>query len=110
MSNITYTGANSSVKIAGVLFKKGAETDLTAEQAKAVKADRFGKAFLDDGTLVESDSNADNTPDDTKPIDKMTVKELEAYIKANGGEFTDDDNKPELLKIAQGIADNQPEK
>lgn len=109
MSKITYTGANSSVKIAGVLFKKGAETELTAEQVKAVKADRFGKAFLDDGTLFEAESNIEPAPD-AKPIDKMTVKELEEYIKANGGEFTDDDNKPELLTIAQGIADNQSEK
>lgn len=65
MSKITYTGTNSSVKIAGVLFKKGAETELTAEQLKAVKADRFGKAFLDDGSIAEvKDTKAGAKKDD----------------------------------------------
>lgn len=72
MSNVTYTGANSSVKIAGVLFKKGAETELTAEQAKAVKADRFGKAFLDDGQLVET--KAAEKKDTAKKDDSKTAK------------------------------------
>lgn len=110
MSNIKYTGTNRSVKIAGVLFNKGVDTELTAEQAKAVKADRFGKAFLDDGTLVETKADADADADaapETKPVDKMTVKELEQYITDNGGQFADDDNKPELLKIAQGIEDTK---
>lgn len=108
MSKIKYTGTNRSVKIAGVLFNKGVDTELTAEQVKAVKVDRFGKAFLDDGTLVETESDTDATPD-TKPVDKMTVKELEQYITDNGGEFGDDDKKPELLVIAQAIEDSQAE-
>lgn len=110
MSNIKYTGTNRSVKIAGVLFNKGVDTELTAEQAKAVKDDRFGKLFLDDGTLVETKADADADADaapETKPVDKMTVKELEQYITDNGGQFADDDNKPELLKIAQGIEDTK---
>ena len=73
MSKITYTGANSSVKIAGVLFNKGAETELTAEQAKAVKADRFGKAFLDDGTLVETKA-AEKKDTDKKDDSKAAKK------------------------------------
>ena len=72
MSKVTYTGANSSVKIAGVLFKKGAETELTAEQVKAVKADRFGKAFLDDGTLVET--KVVEKKDTAKKDDDKTAK------------------------------------
>lgn len=38
-----------------------------------------------------------------KPVSKMTVKELEAYITDNGGSYSSGDNKPELLVIAQDI-------
>lgn len=106
MSKIKYTGTNRSVKIAGVLFNRGFDTDLTAEQAKAVKADRFGKAFLDDGTLVET--NAESA--ETKSLDKMKVNELQNYIADHGGDFELDDNKPELLIIAQAIEDAQAAK
>ncbi|MGO2507291.1 MAG: hypothetical protein ACTH7L_14440 [Psychrobacter alimentarius] len=101
-----YQGKNSSMRVAGIMFIKGAETEITADQDKVLKADRFGKAFLDNGTLVETKTDADTAPD-TKPVDKMTVKELEAYITDNGGEFADDDNKPELLAIAQSIEDGK---
>lgn len=54
MSKFTYNGNNRSIKVAGVLFENGVETELDAEQLKAFKADGFGKAFLDDGSIVES--------------------------------------------------------
>lgn len=54
MNKFTYNGNNRSMRVAGILFVKGVETELTAEQIKALKADGFGKAFLDDGSLVES--------------------------------------------------------
>lgn len=54
MSKFTYNGDNRSIKVAGVLFEKGVETELNAEQEKAFKADYFSKAFLDNGCLVES--------------------------------------------------------
>ncbi|KAA0915808.1 hypothetical protein [Psychrobacter sp. ANT_WB68] len=54
MSKFTYNGANRSLRVAGVLFEKGVETELNAEQLKAFKADSFSKAFLDDSTIVES--------------------------------------------------------
>lgn len=54
MSKFTYNGNNRSMRVAGVLFENGVETELDAEQAKALKADYFGKAFLDDGSIVEA--------------------------------------------------------
>ena len=45
MSKFTYNGNNRSIKVAGVLFENGVETELDAEQLKAFKADGFGKAF-----------------------------------------------------------------
>lgn len=53
MSKYTYNGASRSVRVAGIMFIKGAETEITTEQDKALKADAFGKAFLDDGSIVE---------------------------------------------------------
>ena len=53
MSKFTYNGDNRSIKVAGVLFEKGVETEITAEQDKALKANAFGRAFLDDGSIVE---------------------------------------------------------
>lgn len=94
-----YQGGNSSIKITSILFAKNVETELTDEQVKALKADRFGKAMIADGSLVEVK--------DAKLVSKMTVPELEQYITDNGGEFTGDDNKPELLAIAQSIEDSQ---
>lgn len=110
MSKFTYQGNNSSMKVTGVLFVKGVETELTAEQAKALKDDHFGKAFLEDGTIVESKAKADDKNSNAKPVSKMTVSELEIYITDNGGTFTGDDNKPDLLAIAQAIEDTQAEK
>lgn len=54
MSKFIYNGASRSMRVAGVLFESGVETELDAEQAKAFKADYFGKAFLDDGSIVET--------------------------------------------------------
>ncbi len=54
MSKFTYNGNGRSLRVAGVLFEKDVETELSAEQLKAFKADSFGKAFLDDGSIVES--------------------------------------------------------
>lgn len=64
---LTYKGENSSVKIAGVLFPKNEQVELSADQAKAFKDDRFGKHFLDDGTIVE-------TKDDAKTETKTDAK------------------------------------
>lgn len=61
MSKFTYNGNNSSIRVAGVLFEKDVETELNAEQLKAFKVDSFGKAFLDDGSIVES--KVDNKKD-----------------------------------------------
>lgn len=41
--------------------------------------------------------------DETKPINKMKVDELQDYITANGGEYQDDDKKDTLLILAQEI-------
>lgn len=54
MSKFTYNGANRSMRVAGILFEKGVEIELDAEQVKAIKADAFGKAFLDDGSIIEA--------------------------------------------------------
>lgn len=108
MSKFTYQGVNSSMRVAGILFAKGVETALTVEQVKALKADYFGKAFLDDGSLVEAEQ-AKAEPD-TKPVSKMTVPELEFYIIDNGGEFDEEDKKAELLVIAQAIEDGKSAK
>ncbi|WLG12774.1 hypothetical protein Q6344_09155 [Psychrobacter cibarius] len=101
MSKFTYNGNNSSIRVAGFLFVKGVETELSDEQTELLKADGFGKAFLEDGSFVETEQ-ADKEPD-AKPVSKMKVEELEAYIIENGGEFAESDNKPELLVIAQAI-------
>lgn len=60
------------------------------------------KAWIDAGLIEVVDIQI--TPD-AKPVGKMTVPELETYIKDNGGEFAESDNKPELLVIAQDIED-----
>lgn len=41
--------------------------------------------------------------DETKPLTKMKVNELQNYIADNGGDFELDDNKAVLLEIAQVI-------
>lgn len=108
---VKYTGNNISMRVAGILFRKGAEIDLNEDQAKALKADRFGKYFIDNGTLVEkqSDIDGDDAPE-SKLVADMKVDELETYIKNNGGEFASTDNKPELLIIAQAIEDAKNDK
>lgn len=63
MSKFTYEGNNSSMKVAGILFVKGIDTELTAEQVKALKADGFGKAFLDDGSITEAKVKSDDKPE-----------------------------------------------
>lgn len=107
MSTFTYQGNNSSMKVTGIVFAKGVETELTGEQIKVLKADHFGKAFLEDGTIVESKAKTDDKESNAKPVSKMTVSELETYITDNGGTFTGDDNKPDLLAIAQKIEDDR---
>lgn len=57
------------------------------------------KAWVEAGLI----SVADSTDDQPKPLNKMRVDELQNYITANGGEYLDDDNKPDLLLIAQDI-------
>ena len=54
MSKYTYNGASRSMRVAGVSFEQGVETELDAEQVKALKSDAFGKAFLDDGSIAET--------------------------------------------------------
>jgi hypothetical protein len=71
MGKFTYKGNNSSMKVTGILFVKGVETELTADQVKAFKADGFGKAFLEDGSIVESKAKADDKPE-TKADSKST--------------------------------------
>lgn len=101
MSKFIYSSPSRSMRVAGILFAKGVETELNAEQVKALKADCFGKAFLGDGSLVEVEQA--ETELDAKPVSKMTAPELEAYIIDNGGEFGEEDKKAELLVIAQAI-------
>ena len=108
MSNFIYKGNNSSMRVTGILFVKGVETELSAEQTKVFKADGFGKAFLEDGSFVETEQVETKEPK-AKPVSKMTVPELEAYIIENEGEFAESDNKPELVVIAQAIEDAQAE-
>ena len=60
------------------------------------------KAWIDAGLIKVDDTEI---APDAKPVGKMTVPELETYIKDNGGEFAESDNKPELLVIAQAIED-----
>ena len=109
MSKFTYNGNNSSIKVTGVLFVKGVETELTDEQTEVFKADGFGKAFLADGSFVETEQVEIKEPK-AKSVSKMTVPELEAYIIENEGEFAESDNKPELLVIAQDIEDAKNDK
>lgn len=76
MSKFTYKGNNSSMKVTGIVFAKGVETELTADQVKALKADGFGKAFLDDGTIVESKAAEQETKAEAKNVkaDTKTAK------------------------------------
>lgn len=67
----------------------GIEVDAVPEQPEPV----FETDTVE--TPVETES--------VKPVSKMTVKELEAYITDNGGSYSSGDNKPELLVIAQDI-------
>lgn len=60
---------------------------------------RVMKAWIDAGLI----SVAKGAEKEVKAVSQMTVKELETYIKANGGDFAESDNKPELLMIAQDI-------
>lgn len=60
---------------------------------------RVMKAWIDAGLI----SVVKGAEKEAKAVSQMTVKELETYIKANGGEFAESDNKPELLMIAQDI-------
>ena len=59
------------------------------------------KAWLDAGLI----SIASTTDDQSKPLSKMKVNELQNYIADNGGDFDNDDQKSDLLMIAQGIED-----
>ena len=78
MSKYTYQGVNSSMKVAGILFAKGVETELTSDQVKALKADGFGKAFLDDGSIVETkakpEPKAEPKPEPKAKADSKSAK------------------------------------
>lgn len=75
MSKFTYKGNNSSMKVTGILFVKGVETELTVDQVKALKADGFGKAFLEDGSIVESKAKVETKADDkTAKADTKSAK------------------------------------
>ena len=74
MSKFTYKGNNSSMKVTGIVFAKGVETELSADQVKALKADGFGKAFLDDGTIVESKAVEKEVKADAKTETKTDSK------------------------------------
>lgn len=57
------------------------------------------KAWVDAGLILV----ADITDDQSKPLTKMKVDELQDYITENGGEFAETDRKDDLLLIAQDI-------
>lgn len=57
------------------------------------------KAWVEAGLI----SVADSAGDQSKPLTKMTVKELQEYITENGGDFELEDKKDDLLLIAQAI-------
>lgn len=59
------------------------------------------KAWFDAGLI----SVADNADNQSKPLTKMKIDELQNYIADNGGEFADTDKKDDLLLIAQDIED-----
>lgn len=54
MNKVIYKGADSSFKITGILFPKNKEVDLTDDQLKALKDDKFGKQFIENKTFVIS--------------------------------------------------------
>lgn len=87
----------------GEVVEAGAAIDAPSFDDKHVVM----KAWIDAGLIEVVDIQI--TPD-AKPVGKMTVPELEAYIKDNGGEFAESDNKPELLVIAQDIEDTKDDK
>ncbi len=57
------------------------------------------KAWIDAGLI----SVAESTDDQSKPLTKMKVDELQRYIADKGGEFAETDKKDDLLLIAQEI-------
>lgn len=57
------------------------------------------KAWVEAGLI----SVADSAGDQSKPLTKMKVDELQDYITENGGEFAETDRKDDLLLIAQDI-------
>lgn len=81
-------------------------TEVSADQLEILNSRPITNIMIDKGVITIDMPKEDNESK-TKAVSDMTVKELEAYIKANGGEFDSDDNKPELLVIAQGIESKQ---
>lgn len=78
------------------------------EEVTGLDDERMDELVLLGKVRVEQ---VEDDEDQTKPLTKMTVKELQDYIANNGGEFSSDDQKADLLLIAQGIeaelADNE---
>ena len=67
MSKYIYKGANSSMRVANILFAKGVATELSDEQVKALKANDFGKVMLENKSITEVKEDAkDETKADAK--------------------------------------------
>lgn len=75
MNKVVYKGADSSFKITGIVFPKDKEVDLTDDQLKALKGDKFGKQLLDNKTFVIGKK----TEASPKPVEK---KEAEKTVEA----------------------------
>lgn len=103
---ITYQGTQTALTLdvqgKAIRLVPSQPTKVSANQLEILKKRPLTKIMIDKG-VIKIDMPKEGNKSKTKAVSDMTVKELEAYIKANGGEFDSDDNKPELLKIAQGI-------
>lgn len=100
---ITNVSKSRLVLATGEVVEAGSVIDAPSFDDKHVVM----KAWIDAGLIkvVDTENAAD-----AKPVSKMKVEELAAYIIENGGEFASTDNKPELLIIAQAIEDDKNDK
>lgn len=104
---ITYQGTQTALTLdvqgKAIRLAPSQPVKVTADQLAILQKRPLTKIMIDKG-VIKIDMPKEDNESKTKAVSDMTVKELEVYIKANGGEFDSDDNKPELLVIAQGIA------
>ena len=103
---ITYQGTQTALTLdvqgKAIRLVPSQPTKVSDDQLEILQKRPLTKIMIDKGVIKIDMPKADDKSK-TKAVSDMTVKELEAYIKANGGEFDSDDNKPDLLVIAQGI-------